>query len=620
MQYRPDVAGLRAIAVLPILFLHAGLTLLPGGFVGVDIFFVISGYLITAIIVREMDGGRFSLMGFYRRRAVRILPALLAMLLVTLAVGAWLLFPDDLANLGWSAASTALSGSNIWFWRNVSYFGTRAELEPLLHTWSLGVEEQFYILYPLLLILIRRFAAAYLKAALWLLLLASFAIGWMLVPGKEAFAFYMLPSRAWELALGGLVAIGALPSIAAARWRMGLAGAGLTLVVAGLLVIRSDMAFPVPWALLPCVGTALLIAYGDRGPTAWLLSLAPMRLVGDISYSLYLWHWPVMSFWRFQRGVVLTPLDMAATIGLSMVLAVASYRWIEQPFLRRYRQGPPRPIVAVAGAAILVVALLAALVARLAPDIRPLDPRLVPILETANYPQSPALREQFAVGRCHVTVESPIFRPVQCIVPPANRPNILLLGDSHAAHLSQALRERLEPGTALLQATASGCRPTLPHAGEARCTRVMRQAIEGPVRAGRIDGVILAAHWRPDELDGVRRMVRELRARGIAVTVLGPVMRYEEDLPRVLARSIQYDDPAIVWRVRDPTRRALDRAMARAVAGTGARYVSMIDLECPGGACPVLAPDGRPFHFDTTHFTLAASRAMVERLPLDAAP
>lgn len=614
MQYRNDIAGLRAVAVLPILLVHAGIEAIPGGFIGVDIFFVISGYLITSIIVREMEQDRFTLLGFYRRRAVRILPALLTMLLVTLAAAALLLFPDDLANLGWSTASASLSVSNLWFWRNVSYFGTRAELEPLLHTWSLGVEEQFYLLYPVFLIVVRRFAPARLKPALWLVLLASLVVGWAQFP-SGAFAFYMLPSRAWELALGGLVALGGFPVVRSAAARGALAGLGLALIGAGLFVITPEMAFPVPWALLPCIGTALLIAYGEASGTARLLSLAPMRFVGDISYSLYLWHWPVMSLWRFQRGVVLAPWEMATTIALSFVLAVASYRWIERPFLARHRDTAAGRVVAVAAIAMLAVAFVALAVARFVPAIRPVDPRVAGIMETAGYPQSETMRGQFGVGRCHVTVESPAFRTDACLSPAPDRPNILLLGDSHAAHLSQALRERLGDGAHLLQATASGCRPILPYAGDARCTRVMRLAVDGPLRGAAVGRVVIAAHWRAEEFDGVRTMVAELRRRGVAVTVLGPVMRYEEDMPRVLARAVANDDPAMVARNGDTTRTAFDAAMRRALAGTGAHYVSMIDLECPRGACPALAPDGRPFHFDTTHFTLSASREIVGRLP-----
>ena len=614
MQYRNDIAGLRAVAVLPILLVHAGIEAIPGGFIGVDIFFVISGCLITSIIVREMEQDRFTLLGFYRRRAVRILPALLTMLLVTLAAAALLLFPDDLANLGWSTASASLSVSNLWFWRNVSYFGTRAELEPLLHTWSLGVEEQFYLLYPVFLIVVRRFAPARLKPALWVVLLASLVVGWAQFP-SGAFAFYMLPSRAWELALGGLVALGGFPVVRSAAARGALAGLGLALIGAGLFVITPEMAFPVPWALLPCIGTALLIAYGETGGTAWLLSLAPMRFVGDISYSLYLWHWPVMSLWRFQRGVVLAPWEMAATIALSFALAVASYRWIERPFLARHRDTAAGRVVAVAAIAMLAVAFVALAVARFAPAIRPVDPRVAGIMETAGYPQSETMRGQFGVGRCHVTVESPAFRTDACLSPAPDRPNILLLGDSHAAHLSQALRERLGDGAHLLQATASGCRPILPYAGDARCTRVMRLAVDGPLRGAAVGRVVIAAHWRAEEFGGVRTMVAELRRRGVAVTVLGPVMRYEEDMPRVLARAVANDDPAMIARNGDATRASLDATMRRTLAGTGAHYVSMIDLECPRGACPALAPDGRPFHFDTTHFTLSASREIVGRLP-----
>ncbi|WP_077146743.1 acyltransferase family protein [Sphingopyxis sp. KK2] len=617
MQYRNDIAGLRALAVLPILLVHAGLTAIPGGFVGVDIFFVISGYLISRIILKEMDGDRFTLTGFYRRRALRILPALLVMLAVVLAVGWWRLFPQDMRDLSWSAAATALSGSNIWFWRTVNYFGD-AELTPLLHTWSLGVEEQFYIFYPLLLIALRRWLPRHIVAALWVIAAASLAIGYGLIHiNKAAASFYLLPSRAWELALGGLVATGGLPKLGE-RAKPVAAWLGLAMVVASLFVIEEGMAFPVPWALLPCVGTALLIAYGEAGGTAKLLSLAPMRFVGDISYSLYLWHWPVMAFWRFERGLRLDAGEMAATIAISFALAILSYRLIEQPFLRRGKAWATPRVLWGAVAAMLLVAGVASLLAVQASTKRIANPEVERLLAYLDYGDSDDADFQFERGVCMADNAKPFFDPGLCATRRADRPNILVMGDSHAAHIAQAMAERLTDAN-VLRLTASGCDPVWPVEGDPRCTNVMAIGFEGRTPGeGPVSRVILSARWRLVRLPGLVRAIELFRDQDIPVTVLGPAVEYEEPLPRLLARLTMRGGVDLAGKSRRLDLIAVDDAMRKAVVAAGGTYVSMQDLECPGGVCPLFASDGSPFHFDYGHYTLGASRDLAAKLPIEA--
>ena len=616
MQYRNDIAGLRALAVLPILLVHAGLDAIPGGFVGVDIFFVISGYLISRIILKEMDGDRFTLAGFYRRRALRILPALLALLVVVLAVGWWRLFPQDIRDLSWSAAATALSGSNLWFWRTVNYFGD-AELTPLLHTWSRGVEEQFYIFYPLLLLALHRWLPKRIVPALWAIVAASLALAFAFtMTNKAAFAFYMLPTRAWELGLGALVATGGFPALTG-RIKAAAAWTGLALVIASLFVITEDSSFPAPWALLPCIGTALLIAYGEGGGTARLLSLAPMRFVGDISYSLYLWHWPVMSFWRFERGMTLDAGEMAATIALSFVLAILSYRLIERPFLDRGRGWVTPRILWSALATMLAVAGAAALLAMQASSARIADPKIERILTYLDYDFSPEAKLQFKSGLCMADSINPRFDVARCATLRPDRPNVMILGDSHAGQVVQAIAERL-PDVHVMQVNGSGCRPVWPTAGAKRCTEVMEIGFGMLPGEGRLDRVILSARWKQEEMAGVLRAVRHFRDRGVAVTVLGPSVEYDEPLPRLLARAVARDDLAVARAGRAAGPMALDRLMAGPVRAAGATYISMQDLECPVGVCPLFAADGAPFHFDYGHYTLPASRQIVAALPLEA--
>lgn len=617
MQYRNDIAGLRALAVLPILLVHAGLTAIPGGFIGVDIFFVISGYLISRIILKEMEAGRFTLTGFYRRRALRILPALLVMLVVVLAVGWWRLFPQDMRDLSWSAAATALSGSNFWFWRTVNYFGD-AELTPLLHTWSLGVEEQFYIFYPLLLIALHRWLPRRIVPLLWAIVVVSLAIGFALIAvNKAAAAFYLLPARAWELGFGALVATGGFPKLGA-RLKTVAAWTGLAMVVAGLFVITEQSAFPAPWALLPCIGTALLIAYGETGGTARLLSLGPMRFIGDISYSLYLWHWPVMAFWRFERGLTLEPWEMAATIAISFALAILSYRLIERPFLEHGKAWPTPRVLWIALVAMIAVAGAAALLAKQATNAQIADPRVAKLLSYLDYDDSAEANFQFRRGVCMADSARPTFEPAICATRRTDRPNIMVMGDSHAGHIVQAIAERLRDAN-VLRLTASGCDPIWPLEGDPRCTNVMAIGFEDRTLGnGPISRVILSSRWRDGRLPGLVRAIEHFRQRGIAVTVLGPVVEYDEPLPRLLARLTVRGDIDAARSSRRAELIATDRDMREAVTAAGATYVSMQDLECPKGVCPLFASNGEPFHFDYGHYTLGASRDMAARLPLEA--
>lgn len=288
MKHRYDIDGLRAVAVLPIVLFHAGVAAIQGGFIGVDIFFIISGFLITSIIMKELETGRFSILGFYRRRIVRIFPALFLLIGVVLLAGCLLMLPTEVDALGKSAAATAAFASNIYFWATADYFATSAELKPLLHTWSLGVEEQFYIFFPLLVVLLVRFARLALRWVILVLTVLSFGVSLYLASRNPDAGFYLLPSRAWELGLGALVALGAFPAVRSRRGRDALSLIGIALIVAGYVLIDSARPFPAPWALFPCLGTALLIAYGETAVTARVLEMPPMRWIGAISYSLYL--------------------------------------------------------------------------------------------------------------------------------------------------------------------------------------------------------------------------------------------------------------------------------------------------------------------------------------------
>lgn len=609
-HHRADIDGLRALAILPILLLHAGVTGVRGGFVGVDIFFVISGYLITAIMTRDMAAGRFSLVRFYQRRAVRLVPALLVMMTATLAVGAATLLPHPLRDLGRSAVAAALFVSNIHFYLTTDYFNAAADAKPLVHSWSLAVEEQFYLVYPFLLLAVRGWPRRRVRLLLGAIALASLGFGAWASLVAPAAAFYLLPARAWELALGGLVALGALPPVAH-RWRHGLCLAALALILASVVAISPRWPFPVPFALAPAIGAAVLLAYGATGPSARLLALPPLRAIGLISYSLYLWHRPVIAFWQMRFGTEITGRDSAVLILLCLTLALASYRLVERPAARRWREGDARRTLAGAMAGLLAMAAVGGGLAAMADRVRPLPPRLALAAEYLGWDATEAGRRQFGTDRCFTLPTGRPFDP-HCLRGRPGRPAIMLMGDSHAAHFAQALHA-LRPGASILQATAAGCRPLIGGGGLRSCRGVMAQAF-GQIDRAPPQWVILSARWLPFEQPLLLDTIRHLRGRGVRVLVVGPSVEYAIEEPVLVVRIGQGESPALADRMRLSDRIALDRAMATPVRASGALYVSAVAAECPHGRCALSLRDGTPLHFDHSHFTPAAARAVLTRL------
>jgi peptidoglycan/LPS O-acetylase OafA/YrhL len=337
LRYRADIDGLRAIAVSSVVVFHAWGAALPGGFVGVDVFFVISGYLITKILAQEIAGGRFSLLAFYERRIKRIIPALFMVLAASLAAGWVLLMPGDYEAMAWSAIYAVLSLSNVFFLDHTGYFDAAAQEMPLLHTWSLGVEEQYYLVWPLLLMglfwVARRLRV---PIALPVLVLAGGAFAysvWLTVHDPKS-AFYLATSRAYELAIGCLVALGLVPTgVLKPRIADAASIAGAGLIAYACLAFRADQPFPGLAGLMPTLGAALIILGGENAPGLInrLLALPPFVLIGKISYSLYLWHWPVLVFAEHYAGSRPTPAAAAVLVLLASVLAVLSYRYVERP-------------------------------------------------------------------------------------------------------------------------------------------------------------------------------------------------------------------------------------------------------------------------------------------------
>ncbi len=620
LRYRADIDGLRTLAVVPIVLYHFGASSISGGFVGVDIFFVISGYLITSILLRESTDRGFSVLEFYHRRAVRIFPALFA-LIVTLFLLSPLLLPSQIDELGLSAAFTVTFSSNLFFWYTADYFAPSSETMLLLHTWSLGVEEQFYIFYPFLLYAMRRFWPRHVALALTALIAASFALSLWLGWTRPEAAFYLLPSRAWELGLGGLVAVlatGPANSVGD-RLRQPAAWLGLGLIALGYGLIRSDGGgFPAPWALLPCAGTALLIWKAEGTFVGKALAAAPMTFVGRISYSLYLWHWPLIVLYRIFTNRSSPNLTEGALLFAGcLALAWLSYRFIEQPAQRRWRGVSPARTVSAGIAAIAVLAVLGLAIGfwRDAVSRAPAEARRLAAFD--DYADSAERQMQFRRGVCFRTGEdkAKAMNPALCMTPDAAKPNMVLIGDSHAAQYWRALALR-HPDWHVMQANASGCRPLVGTTGTARCLDVVNYALGPLLHTGKVRLVVVAGRWLDEDLPLLPATIAHIRKAGADVVVIGPTVEYAASAPDILARTVWNGLPVSAAPSHLlPERKDLDARMRRLVEAEGVAYVDVQDIICPAGECRALTPGGVPMQFDYGHLTFPASRWVVDRMP-----
>ncbi len=358
LDYRADIDGLRAVAVLAVLFYHADIRLFSGGYVGVDVFFVISGFLITNIIVREAEAGNFSILQFYERRIRRIYPALYTVILASLILGFALYDSKNFMEMSKSVIATTLFLSNILFWSEAGYFDTESTLKPMLHTWSLAVEEQFYIFFPLLVVLVIRYFKPRLKQVLASVAIISFGFSVYYTTRDASSAFYLPHFRTWELMIGSLLAVGLMPDGLSPKWMNTLSLAGMAGIMSSIFIYNDNTLFPGVSALLPTAGAALVI-YGGADKTSWagnILKLPPFVFIGKISYSLYLWHWPVILFGKYLLIRQATWLDMTILLCAAFILSVLSWKFIENPF--REKDFMKKPKIFFFAGAVMAAAII----------------------------------------------------------------------------------------------------------------------------------------------------------------------------------------------------------------------------------------------------------------------
>ena len=633
--YRPDVDGLRAVAVAAVILYHAQAPGCGGGYVGVDVFFVISGYLITQLILVDRRGGLgMRLTRFYLRRARRILPALLAMLAVTAVAALAILLPHDLVAFGKYLAATPALLANVAAWSQVDYFETAFPVSPLLHLWSIAVEEQFYLAYPLALILCShywpraRFAALVVIAAgsLWLCVWAS---GRHPIPN-----FYLPPSRAWELLLGAVVAVAPLRMPRLRALTELLAAAALAIILATIVVYRPTLPYPGAYTVPVCVATAVLLVGEPTRPTLVqrLLALRPLVYVGLLSYSLYLWHMPVIALSRYLLIEPPTAAAVVAMLAATAALAALSYRLIEQPVRTRARLASGRAFgwsVGLASAALAAVGLSLwasdGLAARFAPAVR-------------AYASGWNSQHRDA-SRCTTltVVDLDAGRLCEYGSGAADAPVVLVWGDSHAMALLPAYQRLAEArGLRLYFGAHSSCRPLLGawpgnpgDVAQRNCdefNRAMSRAI------GRMQPqlVILNAFWSIEDqgyavpttqrgrqwrplaaaltatLDGIAPA-----ARAACVVLDPPLLPYAAPYALAMAerRGLDHRLPVVNRSAALAQHAVAEAGIRRLAARDRLRIVDLKDELCRGDAC-VVERGGRSLYSDEDHLSVEGALAV----------
>lgn len=628
---RRDIDGLRALAVIPVVLFHFGFSSFSGGFVGVDVFFVISGFLITSILFREIGAQRFSFVDFWARRARRIIPALSVMMLATLILGWLLLTAKDLSELGRTVRYQSLFISNILFMREDGYFEPASDLKPLLHTWSLAVEEQYYIFFPLLMVLLMR----HLRHWRWMLLavlLVSFGLNIAFIERKPDVAFFSLPTRAWELLCGAMLAVLPAPRHAVKPWLFQSVGvAGLAAVLIAIFSFDKTTTFPGWAALLPVLGATALIWSGAQGPSwvAQALSTRAMVWVGLLSYSFYLWHWPVFVYANAISIDGIQHAEAAGWILLALGLAWLSWRFVELPFRDKRLLAGRRPVLVGGLLAMAVLAVTGSVVRSSDGFPQRLSGRALEYAQARDW--------RAGQMKC-LLLNSDQVQDRACLLG-ANKDATatrLLWGDSHAAALLPAIEgNATREGRPVWLYSMSGCPPVISDDLRQRCRDFNEHTME-QIRRLQIKDVVLASNWslyvygREDgdrkillnahdsTIEAEARMAVALKARVKAIRETGAQVWLFKEVPLQRKAAIsRLTSLARIGRSAEGLGRPLQEHLARqrflgtlfdsmSAADPGVHVIDPTPLMCAGGVCS-LDFNGHTQYKDEDHLSDAGS-------------
>ena len=599
MKYRAEIDGLRALAVVPVILFHAGFELFSGGFVGVDVFFVISGYLITTILIEDLEHKRFSLVNFYERRARRILPALFFVMFVCIPFAWMWMLPSQLKDFSQSLVAVSLFASNILFWRESGYFDAAAEEKPLLHTWSLAVEEQYYVLFPIFLFLAWRYGK---NRVFWMIVvMASISLllsewGWR---NQATANFYLAPTRAWELFAGSIAAF--IVQKNGVQKNNFLALLGLAAIIFSIFSYDESTPFPSVYALVPVLGVVLLVLYADKETiAAKLLSTKGFVGMGLISYSAYLWHQPLFAFARIQSLSELSITLMAILVVASFLLSYLSWKYVETPF-RNKKNISRNNIFFVSALGVSLFATLGFIGHKENGFQNRLENYQQEILQWENYPREITYRE----GDCFLRPEQNYTQfNSECTIASSNT---LIWGDSHSAALASGWRV----GRDVHQLTSSGCPPIIKTDFPSRphCAEINRYIME-VVNENKYETVILHSNWKmysEEQLDNILLTIQELHNNGVKnIVLIGGVPQYSPSLPsRLLLERTQLGAIAFIEESQSNVV-SYDEKLQALVNGMNVNFVSALGQFCSKDRCRVTTKfkgETIPMAWDYGHLT-----------------
>ena len=619
------------------LFFHAQLAGFSGGYVGADVFYVISGYLITSLVAKDVLAGKFSFASFYERRLRRIFPALFGVLFFCILVATILLAPKDLLIFAKSMIAMTFFASNIFFERiagKFGYFGRASDSQALLHTWSLSVEEQFYLFFPAALILLARWAKGRMAGALLFLAALSFLINIWATRHQPIAAFYVLIPRAWELLMGALLAMKILPPIHRRVWRELAGFAGLALIGCAVFFLNRDSSFPGVNALPPCLGASLIIYAGENGSSSpkTVLSFAPLVFIGVMSYSLYLWHWPILVFWKYFSAGDLTNLEKAVALSLSLVLAFISFEFIEGPFRGRDSRFSRRQIFSL-GLAASALSLAIGFAMYLTGGFPGRYDRLTRQLVSENTERKTDFQE--VCGNWKKKIRS--MGDIEfCTLGPDTSKKIMFWGDSHVQQLYPLVKRFYDGGEfgrrGVVMAVANGC-PAIEHLNSIaqgyHCDSFAHFAM---IRAQEedVDTVFISFNtwWAVHEdlcpsVDGtcVRSVsveeashlvlleladqIQKLRAAGKNIVVSLPFPMYDKSIPDLEIRNATFGKFGLSGIAKDRTSPEMGDQIAAVAKEAGAYIFDPRKSLCNEGSC-IIEMNGVSIYKDDSH--IAASQ------------
>ena len=636
-RYRADIDGLRAVAILSVIGYHAFPSWIKGGFVGVDVFFVISGFLISTIIFGSLNKDAFSFREFYTRRIKRIFPALILIMAASYVLGWFVLLPDEYRQLGKHIAAGAGFASNFFFWQEAGYFDNAAETKPMLHLWSLGIEEQFYIVWPLLLYLTwkKRFNLLLLTVAI---IAISFTDNVMKVHRDAVQAFYSPASRFWELMLGSILAYLTLHKISfAGKAKQRITPLcntqsvlGVVAIGIAVLLVGRENAFPGWWALLPTIGAVLIIGAGqDAWLNQHLLASRFLVWIGLISYPLYLWHWPLLSFAHIVEGHVPSNEIRIAAVLISIALAWLTYKFIESP-IRNRKQEPKKPLPMALCSVMAIVGLIGFGTYKWeGSTFRQYNPSAI---SGDNYDY----KSDYRYEQCLLSGDSQSYSSafadscsgVTNSTPP--KPLVLIWGDSHAASLYRGFYNRKNSfNFDLAQYTANSCPPIigLSIANRLGCKETNDYVIQ-KIKALRPNTVILGANWqlydsfinvtgKRNRLDFSKLVLtlQLLRSLGVPnIVLMGPLPLFETRQPDVGAKEFVANKKDRTYQNFYAPSAQVNEKFRTFARDNGIGYVSPIDLLCTIDGCLISTSKSKftPLAWDDAHLTEAGSTLLFD--------